>query len=119
MTDNLIDRECIFCSIRSATIKADILFQNDLCYVIRDINPQAPVHLLVVPATHEVQCNDPVGWKTELVTELIRVAQIMAVRNGISETGYRLVINQGSDSGQQIDHLHLHVLGGGRLKAIG
>ena len=111
--------ECIFCKINRGEIPSDILYRDDDCFVIRDIAPKAPVHLLVIPTVHFIYLS---GLSEEFQTVLGRLfsaAKDMAAREGVVDSGYRLVINQGPDSGQEVPHLHLHVLGGRHLGGMG
>jgi histidine triad (HIT) family protein len=111
--------ECIFCKINRGEIPSDILYRDDDCFVIRDIAPKAPVHLLVIPTVHFTYLS---GLSEEFQTVLGRLfsaAKDMAAREGVVDSGYRLVINQGPDSGQEVPHLHLHVLGGRHLGGMG
>lgn len=105
-------KECIFCRILAGEIPSEILHRDDLCFVIRDIAPVAPVHLLVIPIQHYVHATGDVQDMEDTLGHLMSVARDMAKSEGIFESGYRMAVNQGPDSGQSIDHLHLHVLGG-------
>ena len=107
--------DCIFCRILQGEIPGEVLYRDDRCFVIRDINPRAPVHLLVVPTEHFVFADDHSEAAEPMIGRLFTVAQQMARTEGIFEPGYRLAVNQGDEGGQTIDHLHLHVLGGRRL----
>ena len=109
--------DCVFCKIGSGEIPSDILYRDSHCFVIRDIAPEAPVHLLVIPNEHFTFLSGLTPGHGTMVGAMLLAAEAMAVREGIGETGYRLVINQRDDSGQEVDHLHLHVLGGHRLGA--
>lgn len=111
--------DCIFCSIGKGQTPAQILFQDDLCFVIRDINPSAPTHLLVIPNQHVTSLAGLTPDQKSLVGHLFTTAQEMARREGVTGTGFRLVINQGRNADQHVDHLHLHVLGGKRLPDLG
>ncbi|MDO8750443.1 MAG: histidine triad nucleotide-binding protein [Dehalococcoidia bacterium] len=111
--------ECIFCSIGKRQTPAQMLFQDDLCFVIRDINPAAPIHLLVIPNQHVTSLANLKSDQESLVGHLFSTAHEMARREGVTDTGFRLVVNQGRNAGQHVDHLHLHVLGGKRLPALG
>ena len=110
---------CIFCKIRSGEIPGNVLHSDDTCFVIRDIAPAAPVHLLVMPNEHFTHLEALDGERTGMVGHLVLVARQMAQAEGIAESGYRMVINQKDDGGQLIDHLHLHVLGGQKLGEMG
>ena len=111
--------DCIFCRIASGEIPSDILYRDDRAFVIRDINPRAPVHLLVMPVEHFTHLTNMSEETSALVGHLFFVAQRMARREGVDESGYRLAVNQRDDAGQDIDHLHVHLLGGRRLGPVG
>ena len=104
--------DCIFCKIAAGTIPARVEHQDEQCVVIHDQNPAAPVHLLVIPKQHVVNVAACSEAEQELLGHLHLVAARLARKIGIEETGYRLVINNGSGAGQSVWHLHLHLLGG-------
>jgi histidine triad (HIT) family protein len=96
-------------------VAADVLYQDARAVAIRDINPQAPVHALVIPKEH-VESLDDIGQRDEaLMGHLMRVASRVANQQGLAETGYRTVVNTGAGAGQSVFHLHVHVLGGREL----
>ncbi len=107
--------DCIFCRIVVGKIPSDIVYQDEEVVAFRDINPQAPVHLLVVPKKHIACLSDLKEEETPLMGHMAKVANQLAKAEGISETGYRLVINCGQQGGQLVPHLHMHVLGGRQL----
>ncbi len=107
--------ECVFCNILSGKTPAEFVYENERIVAFRDINPQAPVHVLVVPRKHIPTTNDVQPEDAELLGEMILVARQVAEKEGIAESGYRLVMNCNENSGQEIYHLHLHVLGGRRM----
>ncbi len=112
--------ECIFCKINRGEIPSEILYRDDDCFVIRDIAPRAPVHLLVIPIVHFTYLSGLSQEFQRVLGRMFSTAKDMAAREGVVDSGYRLVINQGRDSGQEAPHLHLHVLGGrplGRMLA--
>jgi histidine triad (HIT) family protein len=111
--------DCIFCKIGRGEIPSELLYRDDTAFVIRDINPRAPTHLLVLPFEHVTYLASFTSEREALLGHLALVAKEMAQQEGLTESGYRLIINQGSDSGQEVPHLHLHVLGGRRLGALG
>jgi len=111
--------ECIFCRIISGDIPSDIVYQDEETIAFRDINPQAPVHLLIVPKYHIPSLAEIGAHQKQLLGHLIHVANELAVMEGVSAKGYRLVINSGTDAGQEVPHLHLHLLGGRQLKEMG
>ncbi len=96
----------------SQEIPVDLVHQDDCSVVIRDINPQAPTHLLVIPVEHMESLDDASQKDEELLGHLLRVAARVANDEGLAESGYRTVINTGAGAGQSVFHLHLHVLGG-------
>lgn len=103
---------CLFCRMIAKEISADFVHQDDRSIVIRDINPQAPTHLLVIPLEH-IESLDEAAQKDEaLLGHLLRVGARVANAEGLGETGYRTVINTGAGAGQSVFHLHVHVLGG-------
>ena len=104
--------DCIFCRIVKGEIPADVVYKDEDVVAFRDINPQAPVHVLVVPCRHIAELNETADSDVELLGKLIRTAVKLAAQLGVAETGYRLVLNQGRDAGQSVDHIHLHLLGG-------
>jgi histidine triad (HIT) family protein len=111
--------DCIFCSIGKGQTPTQILFQDDRCFVIRDITPSAPVHLLVIPNHHMTSLACLTPNQESLVGHMFSTAQEMTRLEGATNAGFRLVINQGRNAGQHVDHLHLHVLGGKLLPALG
>jgi histidine triad (HIT) family protein len=105
--------QCLFCRIVRKEIPAAIVMENEHCVAFRDINAQAPVHILVVPRKHIASLNDTDD--AELVGRLAVVAAALAREEGIADRGYRTVINTNADAGQTVFHLHLHLLGGRRM----
>lgn len=103
---------CLFCEIASGERPSEIVYKQEGVTAFRDIAPEAPTHILIVPDLHLEGAAFVGREHEELVGRLVRVAAELAQREGISERGYRLVINQGADAGQTIDHLHLHLIGG-------
>ena len=111
--------DCIFCRIISGEIQSDILYQDEEVIAIRDINPQAPSHLLVLPKSHIASLAQLGADQKPLLVHLVHVANELAKKEGISDKGYRLVINSGAEAGQEVPHLHLHLLGGRPLGKMG
>ena len=108
--------DCIFCRIVKGEIPASIVRRNDRILALRDVNPQAPVHVLIIPATHIGAARDARGPEGErLLGELIAFATLTATELGLDPKGYRLVLNTGDEGGQTVAHLHLHLLGGRQL----
>jgi histidine triad (HIT) family protein len=106
------EQSCLFCRIVSQDIPADFVHQEDSAVVIRDLNPQAPTHLLVIPKEHIESLDDASQKDETLLGHLLRIAARVANAEGLAEGGYRTVINNGAGAGQSVFHLHLHVLGG-------
>ena len=104
---------CVFCKIVSGELKADIVYRDDQVTAFRDIEPQAPVHILIVPNEHVRTPND---LRTPaLASALFLTATELARREGLADRGYRLAMNSGPEGGQAVQHLHLHLLGGRRM----
>ena len=106
------DNDCLFCKIIAGDIPAEFVHQDDHCVVIRDINPQAPTHVLVIPLEHMESLDEASQRDEALLGHLLRIAARMANDAGHGETGYRTVINTGAGAGQSVFHLHVHLLGG-------
>jgi len=109
--------DCVFCKIVAGEIPADIIYRDEEVIAFRDINPQAPVHLLIIPGKHIPSLADLTEAESSLVARMINIANQLAVKEGVSEGGYRLVINCGEQGGQLVPHLHMHLLGGRQLSA--
>lgn len=107
--------ECLFCKMASGEISPDIVYETDEVLAFRDMNPQAPVHVLVIPRAHIATINDLRPQQAGLLGKLYLGAQEVAKLCGIDEGGYRTVMNCNADAGQTVYHLHLHVLGGRRM----
>jgi histidine triad (HIT) family protein len=119
MTDPVAARErdatCLFCRIVAGEVAATVEHEDDLVIVIRDIAPQAPTHLLLIPRVHIPSVADLREDDGSLLGRLFAVAADLAGREGLVEPGYRVVSNVGRDGGQSVDHLHVHLLGGRRM----
>ena len=111
--------ECVFCTIVRDTTNENIIYKDDKVIVIKDIKPQAKVHLLIIP----IMCLKSLAYigpgQIPIMGHLFVVAEEMARRAGITNSGYRPAMNQGEDAGQQVAHLHLHLIGGQSLAAMG
>ena len=107
-----MEKGCTFCQIIRGDKPAEILFQDDLLVVFRDIYPHAPVHLLVVPKKHIRSLNDLTAQDKDIISEMILRAREIAQEQGISKSGYKLLFNVERGGGQVIFHLHMHLLGG-------
>jgi histidine triad (HIT) family protein len=104
--------DCLFCKIVAGQIPASIVYQDDQVTAFRDINPQMPTHVLIVPNQHIANTEALEVEHDALVGAVVRAAREVARLEGLSERGYRLVINTGPDANNVVPHLHLHVLGG-------
>jgi histidine triad (HIT) family protein len=104
--------DCIFCKIASGSIPADIVFSDSEFLAFRDIHPQAPVHIIVIPRRHIPSVNDLQESDQQLIGKMVLVAKNVAQLEGIAASGYRLSLNCGPDGTQEVPHIHLHVLGG-------
>lgn len=105
----------IFQKIIDREIPADIVYEDDRALAFRDIAPQAPVHVLVIPKTPVVRLSEASDDQVELLGHLLRVCRDVARSEGLDASGYRVVTNNGTHGGQSVDHLHFHVLGGRQL----
>ncbi len=107
--------DCLFCKMVSGEIKPDTVMETDDVLAFRDIAPQAPTHILIIPKKHISTINDITDEDTELVGKLYQVAKLVAAQEGLAEPGYRTVMNCNSDGGQAVYHIHLHLLGGRQM----
>lgn len=111
--------ECVFCGMVRDPIHQAPIFRDDRVFVVRDINPKARVHLLIIPNMHLASLAYIGPGQLPIMGHLFVVAEEMARREGVTLSGYRLVLNQGADSGQEIEHLHMHLLAGQQLGNMG
>lgn len=108
--------DCLFCKMITGEIEADVVYENEAVLAFRDINPQAPTHVLIIPKTHIATIEDIVSEQAALVGQLYLAAQEVARIDGLSDKGYRTVMNCHEGAGQSVFHIHLHVLGGRALQ---
>jgi histidine triad (HIT) family protein len=108
--------DCLFCKIVAREISADVVAETDDALAFRDIAPQAPVHVLVVPKRHVESLGAAADDDVELLGELLLLARDVARREGVDASGFRAVTNTGDEGGQDVRHLHVHVLGGRKLE---
>ncbi len=106
---------CLFCKIISREIPAKIVFEDKKILAFNDINPQAPVHILIIPKKHIAKISDLEESDKGIISEIIFRANKIAKEKEIIESGYRLIINNNKDAGQEVFHIHLHLLGGRKL----
>jgi histidine triad (HIT) family protein len=104
--------DCLFCRIAVGEVAAERVHEDETVIAFRDINPQAPTHILVIPREHIGSAAELTPGQDALWGHLLHVAQRLAASDGIDESGYRIVTNVGRDGGQTVGHLHLHLLGG-------
>jgi len=107
--------QCIFCRIADGEVPGDIVYEDEDYLAFRDAAPQAPVHVLIIPRTHITSVAELTEGQQELAGRLMLIAKKLAEKEGIAESGYRLVINCGPDGGQLVPHLHVHLIGGRKL----
>ena len=107
--------DCVFCQIVSGKIPSDTVYQDEELIAFRDIKPQAPVHLIIIPRRHIPSLVQLTEDELPVIAHMVEVANQLAKKEGVAQSGYRLVINCGKEGGQLVPHLHLHLLGGRRL----
>ncbi len=107
--------DCLFCRIIAGELSAQTVYSDDSVVAIRDISPQAPIHVLLLSRKHIPSVRDLGEADKELIGKICAVGTELATREGIAEDGYRLVVNIGRNGGQTVDHLHVHMLGGRRM----
>jgi histidine triad (HIT) family protein len=110
--DSSLFMDCIFCKIANKDIPAKIVAESANAVAFRDLNPQAPTHVLVIPRTHVEKVSDLTAQNAHLVADCMLLANQVAAQEGITSAGYRVVTNCGAGAGQSVWHLHFHVLGG-------
>ncbi len=110
-----VNQNCIFCKIIERKIPSKIVFEDETVIAIEDVNPQAPVHLLVIPKRHIPEIHSMIEADRELVGHLFFTAKKIADEKGLDAQGYRMVINNGAGAGQTVFHIHLHILSGRRF----
>ena len=108
--------ECIFCRMITGEAPAEIVYADEQATAFRDIHPVAPTHILIVPNKHIASVNDLTPDDEVLVGRLFSLARQIAQQEGIDQTGYRLIVNTGRHAGQAVFHLHLHLIGGQRMR---
>lgn len=108
-------KECIFCKIAAREIPAEIIYEDSEVVAFKDINPQAPIHALIIPKKHIEKISDINGSNSGIIAGLAVAANKIAQEQGISKSGYRLVLNCEKDAGQEVYHIHMHLLGGRKM----
>jgi histidine triad (HIT) family protein len=107
--------DCLFCGIVEGKIKGNIVYQDGSVVAFKDINPKAPVHVLIIPRKHVADVLDLTADDGALIGHIFAVAARLAREQGIADSGFRVVVNSGADAGQSVFHLHYHLLGGRRM----
>ena len=108
--------DCIFCRIIEGEIPSDTVYENESVKVFKDINPVAPVHLIIVPKVHIESLEDLNDENKAAAADCLNVVKVVAEMSGVSESGYRLISNYGEDGGQTLNHLHFHLIGGIKMR---
>jgi histidine triad (HIT) family protein len=108
--------DCIFCKIVKGEIPSAKVYSDEQATAFRDINPVAPTHILIIPNKHIASINDMEEGDEQLMGRLLLVAKKIAAQEGIANDGYRLIVNTGAHAGQVVFHVHVHIIGGARLK---
>ncbi len=111
--------ECVFCNMAQDPMHTAPVYRDDRVFAVKDVNPKAPVHMLIVPNMHITSLAYVGPGQVPIMGHMFVVAEEIARREGVALSGYRLVLNQGDDSGQEIVHPHMHLLGGKKLGAMG
>ena len=107
-----MENDCLFCKIAAKEINSDIVFEDDTLIAFKDINPQAPVHILIIPKEHIISVGHMEERHEGLAGKMILLSRDLAEKQGILEKGFRLVFNCNRDGGQMVEHVHLHLIGG-------
>ncbi|MCK4296938.1 MAG: histidine triad nucleotide-binding protein [Candidatus Marinimicrobia bacterium] len=110
-----MEKDCIFCKIALGEIGTEFVYESDDIVAFRDLNPQAPTHILLIPKKHIPKISDIKKEDEALIGKMIAVANLLAAKENILENGYRMVFNCGKDAGQEVFHIHLHLLGGRKM----
>lgn len=108
--------DCLFCKMVAGEIKPDVVYENEFVLAFRDLNPQAPVHILIIPKKHITSIDDIADEDCALMGEIMLAAKHIAQIEGLSESGYRTVFNCKQDGGQEVYHIHLHLMGGRQMQ---
>ena len=109
------NKPCIFCDIIKSKDTSSIILKDDRIIIIRDLYPKAPTHLLIIPNKHISSLSIKSDEVCDILGHMFTMAGQIAITEGVDQSGYRLIVNQGLDAGQEIEHLHMHLLGGTRL----
>ncbi len=108
--------DCLFCKILAGDVPCNEVATNSEAYAFRDINPQAPTHVLIIPRRHVSNCGEIQSGHAQMLESMFLLAQQVATQESVAKSGFRLVFNTGADALNSVDHLHMHLLGGRRLE---
>jgi len=111
--------DCIFCKIANEEIPSDKIFESENILAFRDINPVGPTHILFIPKKHYATLNDFPKEEMYIMNEILEAVKETAKKEGVDQTGYRVITNVNKDAGQEVFHLHVHLIGGKRLGRMG
>jgi histidine triad (HIT) family protein len=114
-----MSQDCIFCKIIAGEMGGPPIYQDDEVTAFRDINPQSPTHILIVPNKHLASTSEATKADQAILGKLLLIAAKLAQDEGVVKSGYRLTINNGREAGQEVFHLHLHLMGGRKMQAMG
>ena len=109
---------CIFCKILKGEIPSKKIFENEYTIAFNDITPQAPVHILVIPRQHYAHIHDIPAENADILSHLFQAVSKIVIQKGLIDNGYRLIINSGRDSGQEVPHIHVHILAGRHMRGL-
>jgi histidine triad (HIT) family protein len=110
--------DCLFCKIGAGEIPSNVVYEDDELLAFRDISPKAPTHILIIPKKHVASLADTTDADAALLGKIQILARQLAEKEGIAESGFRVISNSGADSGQEVPHLHYHLVGGRKLGDI-
>ncbi len=110
--------DCLFCKIGAGEIPSNVVYEDDELLAFRDISPKAPTHILIIPKKHVASLADTTDAEAALLGKIQILARQLAEKEGIAESGFRVISNSGADSGQEVPHLHYHLVGGRKLGDI-
>lgn len=111
--------DCVFCRIAARELPAIVVYEDDDIMAFNDLAPQAPVHILIIPKAHISTANELTEENIDIVGRMVLVARALAEERGLSDAGYRMVMNCNGEGGQTVYHIHLHLMGGRQLGALG
>lgn len=111
----MANNNCIFCKITKKELTADLVYENDDVLAFKDINPKAPIHILVIPKEHIESFSCITEKHTKIIREIIKAINHITKKTNIFNSGFRIIVNNGPDAGQAVDHLHFHIMGGHQL----